>query len=108
LHITGPVAKGPELFLVQTEDDPAVKEYLKLVVYGAEWCPDARRSRAFLQEHGIPFECHDIDVEAAAKEFVKQTSGGEVIIPVIVFPDKSTLTEPSNAELEQKLAMFGS
>jgi mycoredoxin len=76
----------------------------RIVVYGASWCPDARRARRFFDEHGLEYTWIDIDEDAAARDFVKQKNGGQVIIPVIVFPDISTLVEPSNYELAKKRA----
>ena len=33
----------------------------QITVYGAPWCPDCRRSMAFLQERRVPFTWVDID-----------------------------------------------
>ncbi len=77
----------------------------KLVMYGATWCPDARRSRKFLDEKGIAYEWIDIDEDPAAKDYVKKVNNGTVIIPTILFEDGSTLVEPSNEELAQKLGV---
>jgi len=74
-----------------------------IVVYGASWCPDARRARRFFEEHGIAYRWIDIDQDSAARDFVKETSGGQIIIPVIVFPDESILVEPTNYDLAQKM-----
>lgn len=76
-----------------------------LIVYGASWCPDARRSRKFLDEHGIPYKWIDIDEDAAGKEYVRSVNKGNVVIPTILFEDGSTLVEPSNEELGQKLGL---
>jgi len=77
----------------------------KLIVYGASWCPDARRARKFLDEQGIAFTWIDIDENSAAKEYVKSVNGGKVVIPTILFEDGSTLVEPSNEELAQKIGV---
>ncbi len=77
----------------------------QLIVYGASWCPDARRSRQFLDEHGIAYKWIDIDEDAAGKEYVKSVNGGKVVIPTILFEDGSTLVEPSNELLAQKLGV---
>ncbi len=77
----------------------------KLVVYGATWCPDARRSRKFLDDKGIAYQWIDIDADPAAKDYVKKVNNGSVIIPTILFEDGSTLVEPSNEELAQKLGV---
>ncbi|MFQ6030348.1 MAG: FAD-dependent oxidoreductase [Dehalococcoidia bacterium] len=74
-------------------------------VYGAPWCPDCRRSKAFLGEHRIPYEWIDVDQDASAQEYVRRVNQDRLIIPTIVFPDGSLLVEPSNAELAQKLGL---
>ena len=37
-----------------------------LVLYGAQWCPDCRRSKAFLAEQRVAF--HYVDLEAHPEE----------------------------------------
>ena len=76
-----------------------------LVLYGASWCPDCRRSKAFLGEQRVPF--HYVDLEAHPEEdaTVERYNDGKRIIPTIVFPDGSHLAEPSNEELAEKLGL---
>jgi glutaredoxin len=76
---------------------------VRISVYGASWCPDARRARRFFDEHGVDYAWIDIDEDIEARDFVKNTNGGQVVIPVIVFPDESILVEPSNHELASKI-----
>lgn len=76
-----------------------------ITVYGAYWCPDCRRSKQFLGEHQIPYNWVDIEQDAAGEQFVIEKNDGKRIIPTIVFADGSHLTEPSNAELAQKLGL---
>ncbi len=75
----------------------------RIVVYGVTWCPDTRRARKCLDDHGIVFEWHDIDQDADACAYVQKVNKGNKSVPTIVFPDGCILVEPSNAELEQKL-----
>ena len=77
----------------------------QLTVYGAPWCPDCRRSKAFLMEQRVPFTWVDIDQDADGLRFVEGLQGGGRTIPTIVFPDGSHLLEPSNAELAEKLGL---
>jgi glutaredoxin-like protein len=80
----------------------------RVLVYGASWCPDARRARRVFDEQGVEYTWIDIDEDNEAHDFVRKTSGGQVIIPVIVFPDESILVEPTNHELAKKMkALFG-
>ncbi len=76
-----------------------------IVLYGAHWCPDCRRSKQFLGEHQIPYTWVDIEQDAAAEHFVIEKNAGKRIIPTIVFEDGSFLTEPSNAALAAKLGL---
>jgi glutaredoxin len=75
----------------------------RIVVYGASWCPDARRARRFFAEQRVEYTWIDIEEDNGALDFVRKTNSGQVIIPVIVFPDESILVEPSNYELAKKL-----
>lgn len=76
-----------------------------IVLYGAHWCPDCRRSKQFLGEHQIPYTWVDIEQDAAAEQYVIEKNAGKRIIPTIVFADGSFLVEPSNAELAAKLGL---
>ncbi len=73
--------------------------------YGAHWCPDCRRSRAFLGENRIPYQYHDVDQDQEAQAYVQEINESKLIIPTIMFPDGSILVEPTNAELAQKLGI---
>jgi mycoredoxin len=45
----------------------------------------------------------DIEQNKEAYDFVKETNGGQIVIPVIVFPDRSILVEPTNYDLARKM-----
>lgn len=77
----------------------------QIVLYGAHWCPDCRRSKQFLGEHQIPYTWVDIEQDPDAESLVISTNGGKRIVPTIVFPDGSFLAEPANAELAEKLGL---
>ncbi len=77
----------------------------QITVYGAPWCPDCRRSKAFLMEQRIPFTWIDIDTDAEGLRFVEKLQHGGRTIPTITFPDGSHLLEPSNVELADKLGL---
>jgi thioredoxin reductase (NADPH) len=77
----------------------------QILVYSTVWCPDCKRAKKFLGEHRIPYENIDIEQDEEAMAFVQKVNNGMRIIPVIVFPDGSTLSEPSNAQLAEKLGL---
>jgi thioredoxin reductase (NADPH) len=76
-----------------------------LKVYGARWCGDCRRAKQFLGDQRIPFEWHDVELEPETLEIVHERNNGNNVIPTIVFPDGSSLSEPSNEDLADKLGL---
>jgi thioredoxin reductase (NADPH) len=74
-------------------------------VYGASWCPDCRRAKRFLGDQRIPFEWHDIEVDPDGVRTVQERNEGNDIIPTIIFPDGSHLSEPSNEALAEKIGL---
>ena len=76
----------------------------KIKVYGTTWCPDCVRAKGVLAKHSAAFDWIDISNDAEARVYVEKVNKGNRSVPTIVFPDGSVLVEPSNAELEKKLA----
>ena len=77
----------------------------QITVYSTIWCPDCKRAKKFFNDHRIQYQNIDIEKDAQAMEYVKKVNQGMRNIPTIVFPDGSTLSEPSNAELAEKLGI---
>jgi mycoredoxin len=76
----------------------------KIKIYGTTWCPDCARAKQFLSKKGIPFDWIDIEKDDQARAHVEKVNKGNRSVPTIIFPDGSTMVEPSNAELEAKIA----
>lgn len=74
-------------------------------VYGASWCPDCRRAKRFLGDQRLSFEWHDIESDPDGVRVVQERNDGNNIIPTIIFPDGSHLSEPSNEELAEKVGL---
>jgi mycoredoxin len=70
--------------------------------YGAQWCGDCRRSKAFLDAAGVAYVEHNVE-DSAALAAEAEGIAGRKNIPVIVFADGEFLVEPSNAVLEAAL-----
>jgi len=75
----------------------------KILVYGAMWCPDTLRTITFLNENHIEFEFKSIDNNPENIKIVEEINSGLRIIPTIVFPNQTILTEPSDAELTKAI-----
>ncbi len=72
-------------------------------VYGTTYCADCHRARSLLDQYGIKYKWINIEDDSSAAEYVTTINDGLRIVPTIVFPDNSTLSEPSNAALIEKL-----
>ncbi|GAA1758356.1 glutaredoxin family protein [Agromyces humatus] len=83
---------------------PAVSDLnpARITMYGAEWCVDCRRSKALLDREGVDYDYVDLEVVIDGADRAKAISG-RTQIPVVVFPDGTHFTEPTDAELSAKL-----
>ena len=63
--------------------------------------------RSQLRRAHVPFDYVDISFDGPANARVREINGGNASVPTIVFPDGTTLTEPSEAELAAALERQG-
>jgi mycoredoxin len=73
-------------------------------VYGTKWCPDTNRARQVCKKNNIEYVWIDIDQDADGCAYVQKVNKGNKCVPTILFPDGSVLVEPSDRDLEKKLA----
>lgn len=76
-----------------------------ITIYGTLWCSDCKRAKQFFGDQRVHYEFVDVDADAVGMAYVEEVNGGRQVIPVIRFPDGSTLVEPSNAELATALGI---
>ncbi len=76
-----------------------------ITVYGAPWCPDCKRAKAFLSAHRVPFDWVDVDQDPEGLAAVRRLQGGGQTIPTIVWPDGTLLLEPTDDQLAAKLGI---
>jgi thioredoxin reductase (NADPH) len=76
-----------------------------ITLYGTNWCGDCKRAKQFFGEQRVHYDFVDVDADAEGMAYVEKVNDGKQVIPVIVFGDGSTLVEPSNAELAEKLGL---
>lgn len=79
--------------------------HTEIKMYGTLWCSDCKRTKKFFGEQRVHYEFIDIDGDAEGMAVVERVNEGKHVIPVLVFGDGSTLVEPSNAELAEKLGL---
>ncbi|HEY1621080.1 MAG TPA: mycoredoxin [Streptosporangiaceae bacterium] len=74
-----------------------------LTMYTTTWCAFCKRLKASLAREGIDIAEVNIEQDPTAADFVMSVNGGFQTVPTIVFPDGSALTNPSVAQVKQRL-----
>jgi mycoredoxin len=74
-----------------------------LTMYTTPWCGYCRRLKAQLAREGIEIIEVDIERDPAAAEYVMTVNGGNQTVPTVLFPDGSTLTNPSVRAIKQRM-----
>lgn len=74
-----------------------------ITMYSADWCGDCVRSKRLLDSLEVSYEIIDVESVPGASDKVIEINGGKRSIPVILFPDGTHLTEPSDIDLKAKL-----
>lgn len=77
---------------------------MTITMYGADWCGDCRRAKAWFEANDIAYDYVDLVNDPDETERVLERNDGVKKIPVIVFPDDSHLVEPSNDQLASHVA----
>ena len=78
-----------------------------VILYGTPTCGMVPPVRSQLRRARVPFDYIDITFNPAANQRVREINGGDASVPTVVFPNGSTLTEPTEAELADMLARMG-
>ena len=74
-----------------------------VVMYSTTWCGYCRRLKSQLTGAGIPFTEVNIETEPEAAALVERVNEGNQTVPTLVFPDGSAATNPSLAQVQERL-----
>ncbi|KON75506.1 MULTISPECIES: mycoredoxin [Cellulosimicrobium] len=83
---------------------PTLPDAGSIVMYSTSWCGYCRRLKTQLDSEGIGYTEVNIEETPGTAEFVESVNGGNQTVPTVVFPDGSAATNPSLAEVKQRLA----
>ncbi len=78
-----------------------------IILYGTPSCPGLPPVRGLLTQAKVPYTYIDISRDAAAAARVRDINNGNESVPTLVFPDGSSLTEPTAGQLKNKLESLG-
>ena len=74
-----------------------------VTMYSTTWCGYCHRLRKQLDSAGIAYDVVDIEQQPEAAAYVESVNGGNQTVPTVVFPDGSAATNPSLAEVRERL-----
>ena len=75
-------------------------------MYTTQWCGFCRRLKGQLAREGIEVGEVDIEQDPAAADYVMSVNGGFQTVPTVVFPDGSAMTNPSAAQVKERLSQL--
>lgn len=88
-----------------TGDDPDARGNQSMfTMYTTSWCGFCARLRRGLQHEGITYDEVDIEDVEGAVDIVMSANGGDRTVPTLVFEDGTSMTNPSIAQVMEKLA----
>ncbi|WP_152286526.1 FAD-dependent oxidoreductase [Flavicella marina] len=71
-------------------------------LFGADWCPDCKRAKNFLDDNNVHYQFIDVDTYQWATDAVEIINKGKRIIPTILI-DNKPFTNPDNTVLREVL-----
>ena len=77
-----------------------------LTMYSTSWCGYCHRLKSQLDREGISYTEVNIEEDAVAADFVMSVNGGFQTVPTVVFPDGSAMTNPSAAQVKERLSQL--
>ncbi|GIG41683.1 mycoredoxin [Cellulomonas phragmiteti] len=76
-----------------------------VTMYSTTWCGYCHRLRKQLDSAGIAYDVVDIEQQPDAAQLVESLNGGNQTVPTLVFPDGSAATNPSLAQVRERLGV---
>ena len=74
-------------------------------ILGSRWSPQSFAAREFLARNQVPYQWIDIEQDAQGRELLASVAGESPLLPVVLFPDGSSMIAPGNAELAAKAGL---
>lgn len=71
-------------------------------VAGAQWSPRSHEVKDFFARHQIAYQWLDVDRDGKVRAMLEEQSKGALRLPVVYYPDGSTLVEPEIRDLAEK------
>jgi thioredoxin reductase (NADPH) len=74
-------------------------------IAGTLWSPQSHDVKDFFARHQMAYQWLDVEADDQARALVESVSQGEVKLPVLFFPDGSTMIQPNLRDLASKVGL---
>jgi mycoredoxin len=76
----------------------------QFTMYTTPWCGYCHRLKSQLDREGISYDIVDIEQTPEAAQIVESANDGNQTVPTLVYADGTAQTNPSLAQVKEKLA----
>jgi thioredoxin reductase (NADPH) len=74
-------------------------------VLGHRWSPESHQVKDFLTRNQIPYRWLDVETSQEVHRLIEHAGLDATRLPVVLFPDGSSLAEPTNEQLAEKTGL---
>jgi thioredoxin reductase (NADPH) len=79
--------------------------YEGIRMIGNRWSAKSHALRDFLARNQVPYQWLDVETSDEARRLVEQVEGAAGHLPLVLFPDGTSLVEPTTAQIAEKIGM---
>ena len=74
-------------------------------VVGHQWSAQSHQVKSFLARNLVPFQWLDIEIDEEARHLLELSGSDGSQLPLVLFPDGPSLTQPTNLEIAEKIGL---
>ena len=74
-------------------------------VLGHQWSAQSHRVKDFLSRNLVPYQWLDVEMDEEARHLLELSGSDGTQLPLVLFPDGSSLSQPTNVQIAQKVGL---
>jgi thioredoxin reductase (NADPH) len=74
-------------------------------VIGHRWSPEGHQIKNFLARNQVPYRWMDVEAEVEARRLIEAAGTDPLGLPLVLFPDGTTLVQPTTPDLAAKVGL---
>ncbi|GAA6524492.1 mycoredoxin [Intrasporangium sp. DVR] len=75
-----------------------------ITMFTTHWCGYCARLKSQLEREGLSYTEINLEANPEHIDYVEQVNGGNRTVPTVVFPDGTSATNPTLAEVKARLS----